>query len=168
MKPRWKIWRRSSSVNSPSDSEATVRGDDNHSVDEAPPLRELLTKPVVIAVLNYNLLSLMDIMMFAIFPLFCYTPIEHGGLGLEPAAIGYVLGAWGAVSGLFQVFLFDKIVSRWGPKKVFSFGMASFVPCFGLYPIINYLARQRGLGALTWTVLGAQLVVAVAMEVTWG
>lgn len=58
-----------------------------------PPIREILTRPVIIAVSNYAALALLDIAYCALGPLFFATPIEDGGLGLSPSSIGLVMGA---------------------------------------------------------------------------
>lgn len=60
---------------------------------QQPPIREILTRPVVVAISNYAVLSLIDIALTALIPLFYSTPIADGGLGLSTPTIGLVLSA---------------------------------------------------------------------------
>ncbi|KAI0784497.1 major facilitator superfamily domain-containing protein [Abortiporus biennis] len=132
------------------------------------PLREVLTRPVVIAVANYGMLALLEIAYCAIQPLFYSMPIELGGLGQSPASIGLILGAGGFSNGLFQAFFFPKIVGKWGPKKVFMVGMLAFIPMFGLFPVINQLARESGMTQTVWALVGLQLLVSIIMDLSYG
>jgi MFS family permease len=67
------------------------------------PLREVLTRNVLVAGGNYALLSVLDIMFRAILPLFLSTPRELGGLGLSPPKIGSVSWFLGkTIRGLFN------------------------------------------------------------------
>lgn len=104
-------------------------------------LRLLLTRDVVVAAGNYATLSLVDIAYRAIQPVFLSTPIELGGLGLRPSAIGNILSVFGVLNGVVQVFFFARIHDYWGPKKVFIFGIASALPLVILFPVINMFAR---------------------------
>lgn len=136
--------------------------------DEPLPLREVLTRPVIISVLNYGVLALLEIAFCAIEPLFLATPIELGGLGQTPAAIGLILGSYGFISGTFQVAFFARIVGIWGPKKVFMIGMIAFIPMFALFPAINIVARSSGLSPMVWVLIAAQLVCMAIMDLAYG
>ncbi|KAL6298395.1 MFS general substrate transporter [Sparassis latifolia] len=131
-------------------------------------LRSLMVRPVLLSVANYGCLALLDIAYRAIQPLFFSTPIEYGGLGLNPAAIGLILGAFGLMNGSFQALFFSRVVHRWGPKRVLMTGMASFVPIFAIFPVINLLARTRGTTPLIWCVVALQLAISVVMDMTYG
>lgn len=75
-------------------------------------LRLLLTRDVVVAAGNYATLSLVDIAYRAIQPVFLSTPIELGGLGLRPSAIGNILSVFGVLNGVVQVrllYFFDSV-----------------------------------------------------------
>ncbi|EEB99589.1 hypothetical protein MPER_00706 [Moniliophthora perniciosa FA553] len=91
---------------SPSEaSEATL----DHKKDKPLPLRSLLTWPVIISVSNYVALAFLNIAFNALLPLFLHMPISLGGLNLPPSTIGYVLGAYGCVTGLFQAAFFARL-----------------------------------------------------------
>ena len=132
------------------------------------PLRALLTRRVIIAAGNYASLSLVDISFRAIQPLFLSTPIHLGGLGLTPATIGKLLSIYGIFNGVVQVFFFARIMDRWGSKKVFFGGIASGIPAFVSFPVINHLARHQGYSAAVWIAVGFQIVVSIFLTFCYG
>jgi len=132
------------------------------------PLRALLTRRVIIAAGNYASLSLVDISFRAIQPLFLSTPIHLGGLGLPPATIGKLLSTYGILNGVFQVFFFARITDRWGSRTVFFGGIASGIPAFALFPIINYLARHQGYSTAVWIAVGFQIMVSIILTFCYG
>ena len=143
-------------------------------IDELPkteqplPFRELLTRQVIIAAGNYASLSLVDISYRAIQPLFLSTPIHLGGLGLPPSTIGNILSTFGVLNGVFQVLFFARINDRWGSKRVFSLGIASSVPMFASFPIINFLARHHGYSMAVWMAVGFQIVMSAVLCFSYG
>ncbi|EIN04032.1 member of major facilitator multidrug-resistance DHA1 sub-family [Punctularia strigosozonata HHB-11173 SS5] len=134
------------------------------------PFRALLTFPVLVSAANYASLSLVDIAFRAIQPLFLSTPIALGGLGLPPHRIGAILSAFGILNGLFQVLWFAKIHDRWGAKRVFIAGIASAIPVFALFPVINALARADPgrEGWLVWIAVAAQVVLSILISLSYG
>ncbi|KAF9815816.1 hypothetical protein IEO21_04328 [Rhodonia placenta] len=140
------------------------------ALEEPTQLRRLLIRPVLLSVANYGALALLDIAYRAVQPLFLSTPVALGGLGVSPATIGAVLGAFGLLNGVFQAAFFARIVRRWGPKRVFMAGMAMFVPLFALFPVLNALARAAGgvVDRTVWTVVFVQLMLSVVMDMAYG
>jgi len=132
------------------------------------PLRSILTRRVIVAAGNYASLSLVDNAFRAIQPLFFSTPIHLGGLGLPPATIGTLLSIYGILNGLFQLFFFARINDRWGSKNTFILGIASAIPIFASFPIINALARHQGYSIAVWTVVGFQIVISIALSLSAG
>ncbi|KAG6906535.1 hypothetical protein DXG01_013413 [Tephrocybe rancida] len=92
------------------------------------PLRGLLTPKVLIAAGNYAFFAMLEVAFRSIQPLFLSTPIELGGLGLAPPAIGQILSAFGILNGVFQVLFFARIHDRFGSKKTFVAGVAMAFP----------------------------------------
>jgi hypothetical protein len=137
------------------------------SNDKPLPLRSLLIFQVIIAASNYAFLSLVDIAYRAIQPVFLSTPIELGGLGLLPSAIGNILSMFGILNGFFQIFFFAKIHDRWGSKKVFTAGIAACIPLFLLFPVINHLARTQGLTPLLWAVVFLQVCLSILPSLSY-
>ena len=119
--------------------------DDNYPQAERPlPLRSLLNQRVLIAVGNYASLSLVDIALQAIQPVFLSTPIHLGGLGLSTPTIGTLLSGQGILSGIFQLLFFAQIHNCWGSKMTFIAGISSAIPAFILFPVANAFARTQG------------------------
>jgi len=138
------------------------------AVEKPLSLRSLLTYEVVVAAANYAFLSLVDISFRAIQPVFLSTPIEMGGLGLAPPTIGKLLSVLGLLNGLFQVCFFAKIHDRWGSKRVFIAGLMFSFPAFALFPVINILARQQGYSPVVWMAIGAQILVFMILNLSYG
>ena len=149
-------------------------GTQTHDQLEKPlPLRDLLTWNVLVASANYAFLALVDMAFRALHPVFLSTPIELGGLGLDPPVIGTVMALFGILNGLASVYLFSQLVDYFGAKKLYLMGAAATVPCFILFPVISYLARisverSGGLGAEVWAVVLVQLVFCVIFYLGYG
>lgn len=107
----------------------------------APPLRSLLTKPVLLSTAAYAMLSLLDIAYRALQPVFYANPRSLGGLGLLPHAIGSALAVLGFTNGVFQVLCFARLVHSWGVKRVYLVGIASAAPIFALFPLMSAVVR---------------------------
>lgn len=136
--------------------------------DNQIPLRALFVPPVIISISNFGILCLLEIAFRALQPLFYATPIEHGGLGLSPATIGILMALFGTIDGIFEAFYFAKLVKRWGPKRLYIAGIVSFVPLFGLLPVINSLARRWEYASIAlWVVLFIQLPLYIIMDIAF-
>ena len=143
--------------------------DDNCLQAERPlPLRSLLIPRVLIAAGNYASLSLVDIAIKAIQPVFLSTPIQLGGLGLPPSSIGTLLSVQGILNGIFSIFFFAKIHDRWGPKKTFIGGLASTIPAIIMLPVANSLARTQGYSIGVWIAIGIQIVAGISHNLSFG
>lgn len=140
-------------------------GDDFGS---APTLRSVLTHRVLVAVLNYALLSLIDIAFIAIQPLFYATSISVGGLGLSPPTIGTCLGLYGLFMGTFHVFFFARFYDWLGPKKLLILTLFTNIPIFALFLLINFLAKSYGMNAITWSAVCFQLCLCVFSDMSGG
>jgi hypothetical protein len=132
------------------------------------PFRELLVPPVIVSVMNYATLAFLDGAVFSILPLFCATPVEFGGLGFSPLLIGQILSVVGFTGGFFQALLFARIVDRWGVRRVFFTTMCNFVPLFLMFPVISYLAHQRGMTPLVWGLFVVQGILFLSLDLAYG
>ncbi|KAG1749276.1 hypothetical protein EDB19DRAFT_1601688, partial [Suillus lakei] len=103
------------------------------------PLSTLMTPYVLIATLNFTTLTLFDHSLHAPIPVFYATPVNKGGLGLDPLRIGNILAVFSIANGLFQLFLFAWLHDRFGTKVVYTCGVASGVPIIITFLIINML-----------------------------
>jgi hypothetical protein len=161
-------------IGSTNSSVATVPGQNavQNLDDDCPqkplPLRSLLTPRVLIAAGNYTSVSLVDIALRAIQPVFLSTPINLGGLGLSPSSIGALLSVQGILYGIFQVFFFAQIHDRWGSKKTFIAGISTAIPAFIMFPVANALARSQGYSIAVWAVVAFQAISEVSLGLSFG
>ena len=144
--------------------------DSNSDLKNKPlPLRKLLIPRVILASLNYSFLALVDISTRAIQPVFFSTPIELGGLGLPPHHIGKILSVYGVINGFLQIFYFARTQARFGPKNVYMAGIASSLIVFAFFPVINWLARARGLEhPLVWLAVAIQVITSILINFSYG
>ena len=136
--------------------------------EPVPPLRAVLTEPVVLSVTNYFWLAFIDVALLALQPLFYATPIHLGGLGMSPATIGLCLGIFGLLDGVAQGLVFPQVIRRVGLKKLFVTALFCFTPLFALFPIINHLARKWGLSPAVWALVVFQLMINCVTEMAFG
>jgi hypothetical protein len=150
----------------PTESADTVQ---RATVDDSKPLplRSLLIPRVIIAAGNYAALSFFDIAFRAVQPLFFATPLELGGLGLDPPRIGNILAFYGIINGLFQIFFFANLHDRFGSKIIYSASMATAVPMVITLPILNAVARTQGFGLIVWSIVGLQLSLSVMFNLAY-
>ncbi|KAI0710070.1 MFS general substrate transporter [Earliella scabrosa] len=132
------------------------------------PLRRLLIPKVIIAAGNYAFLAVVDISIRAIQPVFYSTPVEIGGLGLDPQMIGFILSMCGIVNGLTQILLFGKLHDLIGAKRLYIISVASVLPVIALFPVINELARLEGLSRTVWAVTLCQALLATIISFSYG
>ncbi|KAG9091839.1 hypothetical protein FRC06_000357 [Ceratobasidium sp. 370] len=124
----------------------------------APSIRSVLTRRTCIAIVNYAFLAFTDIAYLCIIPVMLAASVQGGGLGLTPRSIGLILGLQGIVTGLIPVFCFAPIHRRFGSKRTYVVGLASYACLVLSLPLMNELARRGMMGAM-WTVMGAHLIL---------
>jgi MFS family permease len=124
------------------------------------PLRALLTRPVVVSVVNYGMIGLLEMTAGALIPLIWSTSVEFGGLGMGPASIGLWLAAFGFMNGIFQFVAFPSIVGRFGPRRVFIASVLCFLPVYIMFPFENLALRHssRGVSVVAGLLITLQLL----------
>ena len=95
-------------------------------------------------------------------------PLEIGGLGFDPAKIGYITGCYGAFTGGFQALFFARIIRYFGVKRVFVSGVISYLPAFGLFPVMSYFAQCSGVTPIVWTCILAMFPLMMIMDLACG
>lgn len=95
-------------------------------------------------------------------------PLEIGGLGFGPATIGYIIGSYGAFTGVFQTLFFVRIIRHLGPKRTFIVGTLSFLPIFLLFPVMSYFAQSNGGTAIVWTCVYALIPLWMSSDMAFG
>jgi MFS family permease len=128
---------------------------------------------VIVVCANFAILALVDMSFRALQPVFFSTPIALGGLGLDPPMIGTVMSFFGILNGLITVFFFSRMTDYLGVKGVYLMGITASMPCFILFPIINYLARNSmersgELGTEVWVAVGLQVIMSVLVALCYG
>jgi len=129
---------------------------------------DLMTKPVVLSIANYCLIGFSDACFCALLPLFCSTPIELGGLGLNAPTIGMYLGTFGLLNGMLQLLFLPIVIKRFGPRRVVVMGNFNLIPMFALFPVISLFARAQGVSSGVWALLILQQLLMVIMDMAFG
>ncbi|KAI6115686.1 major facilitator superfamily domain-containing protein [Pisolithus croceorrhizus] len=124
------------------------------------PIRTLLkTYSVMIPIANYGILGLVDIGFFALVPLFYATPVEIGGLGLSPFAIGVCMTTFGIGNGLFQMLFTARAIERFGERRVFCSAVLAFFPIIVTFPIMSWVIQlQKEVGLAIWILVFVQML----------
>ncbi|KAK9900842.1 MFS general substrate transporter [Cystobasidium minutum MCA 4210] len=122
--------RRDAQANAPKAKEAT------------PSMRSLLTRRVCLALTNYAMLAFTSIANASIFPVFLYTPVKLGGLGLKPFQMGTIMGFQAILTAAFQLFFFPPLQRRLGTACAFRCMVLFYTLAYIIYPIISWLARD--------------------------
>ena len=108
------------------------------------PVNSVQTRQLLIVLLNYAIFTFLALSLTATFSLFLYLPVGAGGLSLNPASIGLILGIVGILIGLVQAAFFSKVYKKWGCKKVFRVSVVGFVLIYTCMPVIAALAANEG------------------------
>ncbi|KAI0079970.1 MFS general substrate transporter [Panus rudis PR-1116 ss-1] len=116
------------------------------SISEKPQpasIKYLLSIPVIRALcLSGCFLSFINTAFDVIFVLFCYSPIESGGLAFTAAEIGYSLATSGVASACLQLFFMPYLLRRFDHAKMYNFCMGIWPYCYVLLPGLNLIARS--------------------------
>ncbi|KAH9039468.1 MFS general substrate transporter [Lactarius deliciosus] len=115
--------------------------------EKPPPLRSVLTRPVLISISSYAMLSLLVTAAHALIPLVWSTSVEFGGLGLSPASIGLWMSGYGWINGIVQYVLFPRFVSRFGPRSVFLTSVSMCALIYAIFPFENLALRHASGGS---------------------
>ncbi|KAN0135049.1 Major facilitator superfamily domain containing protein [Lactarius tabidus] len=111
-----------------------------------PPLRAVLTRPVLISIASYAMLALLTKASIALFPLIWSTSVELGGLGLSPASIGLWVSVYGCMSGIVQYVIFTRLMSRFGPRNVVLTSISMCALVYIVFPFENLAHRHASSG----------------------
>ncbi|KAH9030856.1 major facilitator superfamily domain-containing protein [Lactarius deliciosus] len=101
--------------------------------DKPPPLRSVLTKPVIVTIANHGMLALLNSVAMSYIPLVWSTPVKYGGLNMSPASIGLGLSVYGSMGGFFQFVFLSHLVGHFGLRRVFVFSVVSCAMIYTLF-----------------------------------
>lgn len=117
-----------------------------------PTVFSLLTWPLASLLLSTVAMVLMTEMFFAVYPLFAFTPIELGGLGLSEAQIGFHMSLRSVLS-LLAILAFSRLSNRFGKLNIYRFSIFAWLPTILLFPLLNRIARAGGEDSILWFVV---------------
>jgi len=144
-------------------SNALVSSEEADSEPKPLPLRALLTPKVLTVTASYATTALLHVAFSSILPVFYATPVELGGLSLDPPRIGTILAASGLAHGTFQLLFFARLHDRFGAGAIHIAGVCSGIPIIILFPVINALARAHGMGLAVWLSVSVQLALTTSL-----
>ncbi|KLO14776.1 MFS general substrate transporter [Schizopora paradoxa] len=90
--------------------------------------------------------------LFAVYPLFAFTPISSGGLGLSEAQIGVHM-ATRSLNNVLVMMLYTPIHNRLGAVSTMKLAMVFWPISAAFFPVLNVLARQGAVGTLGFNIL---------------
>ncbi|KAF9262452.1 MFS general substrate transporter [Marasmius fiardii PR-910] len=91
-------------------------------------------------------------------PLVYSTSIPNGGLGLSPYQIGVILGTFGVCNGVLQFTVWNPLLKRIGPKRMFLLSYTFHIVRVVLMMFARIAAARAGkLNGLVWMLIVAQM-----------
>ncbi|KAG9308880.1 major facilitator superfamily domain-containing protein [Chiua virens] len=134
--------------------------------------KALLAIPALRALILSGLaLSFLASAFDVVFTLFCYTPVDAGGLGLQPSTIGNFLAFGGTFAVLLRLVVMPYILRQFDYVATYNTCMYLWPAVFAFLPLFNMLARppaeselSPGFGAGVW--IGLALVLALSKVAT--
>lgn len=121
-------------------------------------LKKLMTRHISLIIFSFGVLSLLGIGISALLPLFCFTPVDHGGLGFKAKTIGNVISQRSVTVLVIQMVAFPWFQKRVGTTRLFKWLMTLWVPTMLLLPLCN-LAARMGNDLLMWAGLYLFMIV---------
>jgi hypothetical protein len=88
-------------------------------------------------------------MLFAVYPIFAFMPVEKGGLGLSEAKIGAHM-AFRAVTNIITMIPFPYLERRFGLMRTYRFIMSLWPATVVFFPLLNLVARKNGENGWMW------------------
>ena len=146
-------WRKPQSENK--NSPAAIEGSPLDSREIPLSFRELLIAPVLLACGSYASFTILDISFRTVFPVYFATPINMGGLGLDPPAIGTILASM-VLGGILQLLFFAPLRNRLGGKAIFLATISLFIPIAAPFPNTNHITQEYGMTHFAWFLIGLQ------------
>jgi len=122
--------------------------------DEIVPIRELLTYPVIIAILNFLTLDFLNTCLGVLMTLFFSMAVDVGGLGLDIVRIGYILSGYRAFTAFFMATVCPRIIQSFGERYAFIAAIYGILISTILFPIIALSTHHFGLSMSVWICIG--------------
>ncbi|TFY82285.1 hypothetical protein EWM64_g1724 [Hericium alpestre] len=132
----------------------------------------LLSIPIIRALsVSGGALAFISTAFDVVFVLFCYSPIETGGLAFTASQIGLCLAISGAISVGIQILFTPILLAKFDHIRSYNWTMALWPYCFALIPTLNILARmgfpETQEGILSSIPLSLDMVSASSRAMVW-
>ncbi|EJC98142.1 MFS general substrate transporter [Fomitiporia mediterranea MF3/22] len=131
-----------------------------HTKRARPSVWSVLTPQVVGALISCSCFAFSSELIFALYPLFAFTPISSGGLGFSEAQIGAQLG-FRSITNILVILFYAPLERRIGTTRTHQLTMTFWPISLAFYPLLNVLAHHGWEG--TW---GLQVVLGIFFT-TW-
>ncbi|PLW29722.1 hypothetical protein PCASD_15587 [Puccinia coronata f. sp. avenae] len=109
-----------------------------------PSIRSLCTQPLLMVLLSLGFMHFQNTAWQAIVPLYSYTTIKNGGLGLALDDIGFMLSTSGVGMIIVQLWIFPALQRKLGALKVFQLTLWLFTITSICPPLVTWVARSPG------------------------
>jgi len=116
---------------------------------------------------SFAVLSLLGGAQSALQPLFCFTPINDGGLGFSESQIGTAMSIRAVATIAVQVIAFPLLQRRVGTARLYRWLMILWIPTYMGLPFLNILARQ-GYTTGVWVGLSFTLACSAVANMSFG
>ena len=116
---------------------------------------------------SFGILAILGGVQAVLLPLFCFTPINHGGLGFRPTDIGNAMSIRAIAVLAIQLLVFPPVQRRLDTLRLYRFSMMLWIPVFMGYPLLNLLARG-GYTSAVWFGLAIILLLSAIAGMAFG
>ena len=135
--------------------------------DESYTYKSLLSRHISALMFSFGILSLLGGVQGSLIPLFCFTPVQNGGLGFTATDIGNTLSLRAIATLSIQLFVFPPLQRAVGTVRLYRWLMCLWIPTYLGYPLLNGLARA-GHPVLVWIGLAITLILSSIANMAFG
>jgi hypothetical protein len=163
--------KRRKSEDQNSSSPRTEQGPASDPSDERPPpaLRDLMTRRVLVPLVNYAFLAFIEQCCSVLLPLVYATSIPYGGLGLSSFTIGIIMSALGLIIGLSSAVVFPILSRKFGIYRLYRAALGCYLINIACFPAMNLLAKHAGhVNGYVWAILMVQLACTTMTVMSFG
>ncbi|KAJ1311352.1 hypothetical protein OPQ81_009845 [Rhizoctonia solani] len=112
-----------------------------------PTWRTVMTPSILSLVVNNACMCIASEMLFSVYPLFAFTPISSGGLGMSEAQIGTQMSIR-AVVHILMMLVYSKVNRSLGTVRLYQVTMAFWSLVVLGFPFLHWVASQTGIKSI--------------------
>ncbi|EUC66729.1 MFS general substrate transporter, putative [Rhizoctonia solani AG-3 Rhs1AP] len=153
----------SSGPSTPKPSTPLLVNEENQP-SKKPTWRTVMTPSILSLVVNNACMCIASEMLFSVYPLFAFTPIASGGLGMSEGEIGAQMSVR-AVVHILIMLVYSKVNRALGTLRLYQVTMVFWSLVVLGFPFLHRVASQTGIKSvvfnaaqfvffLTWSVCG--------------